>query len=216
MASFFTSKYFTASMAADAIKDSVMPWLIIFCNDIIASSKIFAAHYYPKTNITASATISGFGSVGLTHGAIITFTGKDIEHKAVDYSFTVPAGGFQFGDINPKTGQPFPGGISKYGSYITLDDKPEKEGEAPKAVARTYSKLSGKSMTYPGFVSRALAQEIGHGIRMSIKGSARLHNLANRICMHIANSLVQVIEAEARSVGMTAHSTTIPFTMTIP
>ena len=128
--------------------------------------------------------------------------GPFVETTAWDYTFDVPSGGFKFGDIDPLTGQPFPGGRGKGNrTYILLENKEVLEGETAKKVARTYSQHKGEKINQEGFFSKAIRQEIGSDTILSPAGANNLQTLGMLIGQNLAMMVGRNIQAQGTAYG---------------
>jgi hypothetical protein len=196
------SKYVHGNAVKAAMDDVVRPWLIRLSQAIIVSAK----NLQPR-----------FGMVGRSFWAMVWqdlgyyiatvyVKGKYVDKSAFDNTFTVPVGGFKFGDMNPITGDLFPGGYNKRGSYIALTDKLEAGGESTPYRARVYNspKWSGKTVTKLGFLSESVRLNIGSGIILSAVGRANLDDLALRLSVSMADNVSEQVADEARRMGYTA------------
>jgi hypothetical protein len=178
---------------------AVVPrWLQIVSEELIASAKNYASKF-GSANRAFSYTQVGSPD---EFAARVYCTGQYVEQSAWDITFTVPVGGFRFGDVDPITGENFPGGTNKNSSYISLVNKPETEGESVKSVARTYSKYSGKTIKKAGFFSQALRKNFGDGIILSTLGKQNLENLALGIGMQMAHAIGNQIKFECAQNGL--------------
>lgn len=178
---------------------AVVPsWLRAVSIQIIESAKNYASRFGSKNRKFSYAQTGSPNEFTST----ITCEGLYVEATAFDLKFTVPVDGFKPGDIDPITGEPFPTGRGKHGEYIILENKPEAEGEAQKAVARTYSKYSGRTITMSGFFSRALEKNIGSGIMLSTVGKRNLETLALRVGVEMAHAIGNQIKFECAARGL--------------
>ena len=175
---------------------------------------------------TAEAKQSNFGkatrkfgrrvyNVGAGSKGTVYCVGPYVQTTAWDFSFTVPPGGFKYGDINPMTNEPFPGGTGEHGTYITLVDKPTTEGEKPKAVARSYSRKSGQTIKHVGFFSEAIRVNFGTGTTLSALGRVHLQVLANTIAKEYARGAGIVLKRTARRMGYKVELIDHPVLITI-
>jgi hypothetical protein len=197
------SKYVHGNAVKAAMDSIVQPWLIRLSQAIIASAK----NLQPR-----------FGMVGRSFWAMVWqdlgyyiatvyVKGKYVDKSAFDNTFTVPVGGFKFGDVNPITGDLFPGGYNKRGSYIALEDKLAASGEAAIPYrARVYNspKWSGKTVTKLGFLSESIRFNVGSGIMLSPVGKTNLEDLALRLSVSMADNTCEQVADEARRMGYTA------------
>jgi hypothetical protein len=180
---------------------AVVPgWLQEVSEELIASAKNYASRFGSanrKFSYIQVGSPDAFASE-------ISCTGQYVEQSAWDIQFSVPVGGFKFGDKDPITGENFPGGFRGNGSYITLIDKPEAEGEVEKRRARTYSdsKYSGKTITKLGFFSQALRKNFGEGILLSEIGKRNLNNLALGIGVQMAHAIGNQIKFDCARKGL--------------
>ena len=190
-----------SNILTHAYKLVIPIWLDVVSSQIIDSAKNYASRFgsasrkfwYNKQN--AENTFS----------SNIFCSGPFVEKTAWDLEFNVPSGGFKYGDIDPLTGEQFPGGSGKHGSYITLIDKSEAEGESAKAVARTYSKYSGRTVKKTGFFSQAIHKNIGEGVILSEIGRRDLQNLSILLGKEIAQNVGLAVKIEAERNGMVAY-----------
>jgi hypothetical protein len=186
---------------------AVVPlWLQYMSELLIASSKGYASRFGSSSRhfyFTQSGTPNEFSSK-------IFCTGPNVEQTAWDLAFKVPVGGFRYGDIDPLTGEAFPGGerITEKGkrvTYVTLVDKFEAEGEEPKSVSRTYSKQSGQTVTKPGFFDQAIRHDIGTGIILSPVGMRSLKTLALLVGKEMAHAIGNQIKFECARKGLSCY-----------
>jgi len=185
-----------------AIRRTVPVWLHVVSTDIIESSKNYAPRFGSKER-KFGYTVTGQSGISGEYRSTIWCTGPFVETTAFDYTFTVPVGGYKFGDIDPLTKEPFPGGRNKYGSYIILEDKPETEGEAVKPVPRSYSQHSGEVYKKAGFFSQAIRKNIGSGVMLSEVGRQHLQALALFTGKEIAINIGELIKREGAALGLT-------------
>jgi hypothetical protein len=178
---------------------AVVPgWLQEVSEELIASAKNYASRFGSanrKFSYIQVGSPDAFASE-------ISCTGQYVEQSAWDMQFSVPVGGFKFGDKDPITGENFPGGQGKHGTFISLVDKGEAEGESVKAISRTYSKYSGKTITKLGFFSQALRKNFGEGILLSEIGKRNLNNLALGIGVQMAHAIGNQIKFDCARKGL--------------
>ncbi len=132
----------------------------------------------------------------------ISCTGNYVEQLAWDLTFNVPVGGFKYGDIDPITGEPFPGGKNKRGTFISLVDKPQVEGEKIKSVSRTYSKHSGKVITKVGFFDEAIRTHIGNETSLNSIAAGNLQTLALLTGKSMAHAIGNQVKFECAKKGL--------------
>jgi hypothetical protein len=198
---YMSSQYVNERNVQFSLIAVVPSWIRLISQQLIDSAKNYASRFGKgsrKFYFTTTGSPNEFTSN-------IYCVGPFVEASAWDITFNVPVGGFKVGDINPMTGKPFTGGQSKHGTYVTLEDKPEAEGEAAKAVSRTYSKYSGKTITKSGFFSRALEKNIGSGILLSDLGRQNLQNLALGIGIQMAHAIGNQIKFECAQKGLAVY-----------
>lgn len=198
---FSTAKLISTDTVSPALKAIVPTWLHYISAKIIESAKVYAPRFGSASRKFGYVVTGGFGSTDAFRSTIWC-NGPFVETTAFDYKISVPPGGFKYGDIDPLTKEPFPGGISKYGSYIELVDKPEAEGEKVKAVSRTYSKHSGKTIQRAGFFSQSIRKNIGYGVILSEVGKNDLQLLALFVGKEIARNIGEQIRIEGIAKGL--------------
>jgi hypothetical protein len=187
-----------------AAMDLVIPiWLELIASKLMAAAKAIQPRFGSKTRKFWFNVDTGKGAISLNQANVFC-EGNYVETTAWDYEFNVPSGGFKYGDIDPLTGQPFPGGRGKGNiTYITLVNKPEVEGENVKAVARTYSKYSGQRKQYEGFFDAAIRKEFGAGESLTSAGKSNLQSLAYMIGREVAVTVANSIAEQGRAMGYT-------------
>jgi hypothetical protein len=195
-----SSNYVNSNNVNSAINLVAPVWLDKVSKEIIASAKSYASRFGSANRKFWYHVDSTTGSINL-HQSNIYCEGPFVEATAWDIEFTVPVGGFKYGDINPLTKEPFPGGMSKRGSYITLENKPEFEGEKVKYIARTYSKYSGQTIKKAGFFSQAIRKNFGENSTISEVGSQNLKLLALFIGKEIAINIGNQCRREFTALG---------------
>jgi hypothetical protein len=195
------SSALTSANIATAM-DLVIPvWLELIAGKLMAAAKAVQPRFGSKTRKFWFNVDSGKGAVSLNQANVFC-EGNYVETTAWDYEFNVPVGGFKYGDIDPLTGQPFPGGYGKGGrTYIALINKPEVEGEAVKAMARTYSKYSGQRKLYEGFFDVAIRKEFGAGEMLTQAGKSNLQSLAYMIGREVALTVANSVAEQGRAMG---------------
>jgi hypothetical protein len=180
---------------------AVVPsWLRTLSTDIISSSKNYASRLRSegrKFGFIQSGSPDEFKS-------LIWCVGPYVQQLAWDLTFSVPIGGFRYGDIDPITGLPFSGGVNprNKSTYVVLEDKPQIEGVPVKAVARTYSKKSGSTITKVGFFSQSLRTNIGTDVVLSSLGKRNLENLALGVGVQMAHAIGNQIKFECARQGL--------------
>jgi len=190
--------YSSSEVLLPALKLVVPVWLDYVSELIVASAKNYASRF---GSANRKFWITKHSS-GTTYECNIYCSGQFVNTTAFDLEFRVPAGGFKYGDIDPLTGEQFPGGTSKHGSYITLENKPEFEGENVKAVSRSYSKQSGRIIKKAGFFSQAIRKNIGEGILLSDVGKNNLQLLGYHLAREITQNMSHIIKREIESLGL--------------
>jgi hypothetical protein len=190
--------YSSTEVIKPALKLVVPIWLDYTAKQIIESAKNYASSF-GSANRKFWYDKSSFGT---TFTCNIFCNGPYVEATAWDLEFSVPPGGFKYGDIDPLTGEQFPGGISKQGPYISLVDKPEVEGERVKSVARTYNKYSGRIIKKAGFFSQAIRKNIGSGVILSDIGRDNLQSLGYLLGREICQNMSHVIKREIEGLGL--------------
>lgn len=195
------SAHVSKDVVSSALQTIVPVWLHYVSQKIVEDAKNFASRF-------GSASRKFWYEVSTTSGVIDLFqsniycSGPYVETSAWDTEFRVPVGGFQYGDIDPKTGEPFPGGFNKYGSYITLVDKEVAAGESSiPSRSRVYTKFSGQVIKKEGFFHKAIRKDIGWGIMMSDIGRNNLSLLGLEVGKQIAINIGENIKAEGAAKG---------------
>jgi hypothetical protein len=198
---FMSTQYVNERNVQFSLIAVVPQWVRIISQQLIDSAKGYASRFgagsrkfYFETKNTPNDFESNVYCVG-----------PYVESTAWNIEFSVPVGGFKFGDIDPMTGKQFSGGQSKHGAFITLEDKPEAEGEPAKAVSRSYSKYSGQTITKSGFFSRALEKNLGQGIFLSELGRQNIQNLALAVGIQMAHAIGNQIKWECAKQGLSCY-----------
>jgi hypothetical protein len=198
---FMSTQYVNERNVQFSLIAIVPSWLRLISQQLIDSAKAYASRFGSGSRKFYFETTGSPNEFTST----IFCVGPYVESTAWDITFNVPVGGFKLGDINPMTGRPFTGGQSKHGTFITLEDKPEAEGESVKAVSRTYSKYSGKTITKSGFFSRAIDKNIGYGILLSDLGKQNLQSLALGVGIQMAHAIGNQIKFECARQGLSCY-----------
>lgn len=176
----------------------VHPWLEKVCRETMVSAEN-AAPRFGSAERHFLYHVSGRD--GRYEGNIFC-TGPRVEVSAWDLEFTVPVGGFQFGDIDPITGEAFPGGYNKRGSYVTLENKPETAGEDVLHRSRTWNKRSGETVKKQGFFDTAIRINFGTAAEMpSAVCHANLEMLAILLGKEIGLAIAQQVKREYTAAG---------------
>jgi hypothetical protein len=199
------SKFVSGDVAKAAIANIAPQWLLKLNHELINDARKFGSGMFNSMTGEKICRHHGAAFYGVTRGldSRITITGQKVQHTAFDDSFRVPVGGFSAWDFNPVTKQIFEGGQGKKGSYVILDDKPQSEGEAPKAVSRTYTKYSGQTIKTKGFMDESIRYNIGWGIFLSPKGKDNFNKLAMMLGVDIAEKIVDQVTIEGVKLGFT-------------
>lgn len=185
----------TSTSAKAIVKSVASGWLPEVCKDLKFTAKALA----PKKG---EAARTFFLSVSGTKGTV-TCKGPKVRYEAFDSTYMVPAGGYKYGDMNPKTGKPFPGGISKYGTYIILDDKPREEGEAAPIRSRVYTKKAGQTISHVGFFDEAVRRIIGSGTSLSGTGRKHIESLATTVAVEYVRAVANKLRIAGNAEGIT-------------
>jgi hypothetical protein len=173
-----------------AIETTVPSWLAVVSQSVIAIAKSVAPRF-------GMVERNFFYQIEKTPGVVtstVECVGPRVDVSAFDLEFTVPVGGFKYGDLNPITNEPFPGGVNKRGSYIWMADKEKYGGEANTFRSRTWSKYSGQTIKKSGFFDQAIRVNFGTGIIPSSVGEKSLQTLADILAVKIGAEIAASIQ----------------------
>lgn len=195
-----SSIFITTGVVEAAIKSAAPIWM----NTILPEMQVTAIANAPKAFSTQRTFNIHVQTLFNECNGFLNCRGPRVQVRAWDLEFTPPGRGYKMGDYDPLTGESFPGGENRRGSFVELEDKPEY-GEPVRYRHSTWSRggKAGVPHFKEGFFSAAIRHSIGTNARLSPIGETNLTMLSTLVAFGVSNGIADKIRATFAGTGIT-------------